>query len=98
MHFSIIIPVYNRPDEVEELLESLKEQSYKNFETIIVEDGSNLPCSEVVQAYAKYLDIKYHFKQNTGPGDSRNFGMAKTKGDLLVFFDSDCIIPPFYFE
>ena len=97
MFYSIIIPVYNRPDEVNELLESLSKQSYKNFELIIVEDGSSIPCKVIVDAYATDMDIKYFFKENSGPGDSRNFGMEKANGEMLVFFDSDCIIPPDYF-
>ena len=96
--YSIIIPVYNRPHEVEELLESLKDQSYKDFEVMIIEDGSTEPCDQVVQRYENKLNIKYHYKQNSGPGDSRNTGMSKASGQYLIFFDSDCIIPPDYFE
>ena len=96
--YSVIIPVYNRPGEVAELLESLKRQTYSNFELVIIEDGSTEPCEEVAQQYATALDIKYFYKENSGPGDSRNVGMAKAVGDYLVFFDSDCIIPPDYFR
>ncbi len=98
MKYSVIIPVFNRPDEVEELLESLAKQSYKNFELILVEDGSTLPCKSIADSFSDALDIKYFFKENSGPGESRNYGMAKATGDMLVFFDSDCIIPPKYFE
>ena len=97
MFYSVIIPVYNRPGEVEELLDSLNIQTYKNFEIIIVEDGSTEPCKTVVDRY-KDLKIEYYFKDNSGPGDSRNFGMAKATGDFLIFFDSDCIIPENYFQ
>ncbi|MEM9836281.1 MAG: glycosyltransferase [Bacteroidota bacterium] len=96
--YSIVIPVYNRPVEVEELLESLLEQTYDNFEVIIVEDGSSDPCLEVVKRYREQLDIQYFFKENTGPGDSRNFGMNKATGDYIVLFDSDCLIPEQYFR
>ncbi len=96
MEFSIIIPVFNRPDEVEELLESLTEQEYPRFEVIIVEDGSTNKCDHIVKSYADKLDISYFFKENTGPGTSRNYGAERAKYDYLVFFDSDCIIPPNY--
>ena len=97
MFFSLIIPVYNRPDEVEELLESLSKQDYnEDFEVIIIEDGSSLCCSSVVDKYMHSLSISYFFKENSGPGDSRNFGMSKAKGDYFIIFDSDCIIPPQY--
>lgn len=98
MLFSVIIPVYNRPQEVEELLDSLTQQTQKNFELVIVEDGSSEDCRSVVDRYTDQLDIRYFYKDNSGPGDSRNFGMAKAKGDYLLFFDSDCLIPPHYFE
>lgn len=98
MLFSVIIPVYNRPQEVEELLDSLSKQTQRNFELVIVEDGSTDDCKAVVERYASQLDIRYFYKDNSGPGDSRNFGMAKAKGDYLLFFDSDCLIPPHYFE
>ncbi|WP_418264891.1 glycosyltransferase [Flavobacterium faecale] len=97
MFFSLIIPVYNRPDEVEELLESLAHTTYKgNFEIILVEDGSTLRCEEVVKMYSHKLTISYYYKENSGPGDSRNFGMRKAKGDYFIIFDSDCIIPAQY--
>jgi glycosyltransferase involved in cell wall biosynthesis len=96
-YYSVIIPVYNRPQEIEELLESLSKQSVKNFEVIIVEDGSTLPCREVVERFAGELPITYHAKPNTGRSDSRNMGMQLAKGDYFIFFDSDCIIPPDYF-
>lgn len=96
--YSIIIPIYNRPDEAEELLESLAKQTYKNFDILMIEDGSTQDCSNIVKSYSNELDIKYHFKANSGPGDSRNVGMSMATGDYLIFFDSDCIIPPQYFE
>ena len=97
MFFSLIIPVYNRPDEVDELLESLSQQDYSdNFEVVIVEDGSSLRCDEVVRKYAGKLHLSYSFKENSGPGDSRNYGMKKASGDYFIIFDSDCIIPNSY--
>jgi dephospho-CoA kinase len=97
MYFSIIIPVYNRPDEVNELLASLSNTSYpKDFEIVIVEDGSTLKCKSVVEAYQSKLNIAYYYKDNSGPGDSRNFGMNVAKGDYFLIFDSDCIIPEQY--
>jgi len=97
MFFSLIIPVYNRPDEIHELLESLVLQDFKqDFEVVIVEDGSSVPCAEVVQQFTSHLNISYFLKPNSGPGDSRNFGMQQAKGDYFIIFDSDCIIPPQY--
>ena len=97
MLFSLIIPVYNRPDEVDELLDSLSQQNYKdNFEVVIIEDGSTLRCDDVVRKYAGKLHLSYSFKENSGPGDSRNYGMNKAKGDYFIIFDSDCIIPNGY--
>lgn len=97
MIFSLIIPVYNRPDEVDELLESLSKSDYNEaFEIVLVEDGSSIPCKEVVKTYQGKLNISYYFKPNSGPGDSRNFGMLKAVGDYFIIFDSDCIIPSNY--
>ena len=97
MLFSLIIPVYNRPDEVDELLESLSLQDYTdNFEVVIVEDGSSMRCDDVVRKYAGKLHLSYSFKENSGPGDSRNYGMKKATGDYFIIFDSDCIIPKSY--
>lgn len=97
MLFSLIIPVYNRPDEVDELLESLSKLDYKeDFEIVIVEDGSSIKCDDVVRDYGGKLNISYYFKENSGPGNSRNYGMQKAKGDYFIIFDSDCIIPKTY--
>ena len=97
MFFSLIIPVYNRPDEVDELLESLTHSTYKEkFEIVLVEDGSTLLCKDVAQKYADQLQISYYYKENSGPGDSRNYGMKVAKGDYYIIFDSDCIIPAEY--
>lgn len=97
MYFSIIIPVYNRPDEIKELLESLLVSNYdKEYEIVIVEDGSTVTCSNEIENFKDKLNISYYFKENSGPGDSRNFGMKKSKGDYFIIFDSDCIIPKEY--
>lgn len=99
MKYSVIIPVYNRPDEVAELLDSLLAQTADNFETVIVEDGSTVPCREQVEtARAAGLDVKYYAKDNEGRSIARNYGMERATGDYFVFFDSDCVIPPTYFE
>ena len=97
MLFSLIIPVYNRPDEVDELLESLSKLDYnEKFEIVIVEDGSSVKCEEVIQKYNNKLTISYYYKENSGPGDSRNYGMKMANGDYFIIFDSDCIIPKEY--
>lgn len=97
MFFSIIIPVFNRPDEIDELLASLMKLEYnQNFEIVIVEDGSTIKSNTIIEKYSGKLDVSYYFKENTGPGDSRNFGMQKAKGDYFILFDSDCIIPKNY--
>ncbi|UGS20196.1 glycosyltransferase [Flavobacterium cyclinae] len=97
MYFSFIVPVYNRPDEIDELLESLtKFNSSIPFEVVIVEDGSSIPCNDVVEKYSNQLHISYYNKPNSGPGDSRNYGMKVAKGDYFIILDSDCIIPPDY--
>lgn len=98
MKFSIVIPVYNRPDEVDELLHSLTLQRYTDFEVIVVEDGSTISCKDVVDRYATSLDIHYFSKPNSGPGQSRNYGAERSKGEYLIILDSDCIIPEGYFE
>jgi len=96
--FSVIVPVYNRPQEVDELLASLVQQSSKDFEVLVVEDGSTVRCEEIAKRYDNKLSIRYFFKQNSGPGPSRNFGYERAQGEYFVVFDSDCIIPPEYFH
>lgn len=97
MYFSFIIPVYNRPDEIDELLQSLVHQTYTNdFEIVVVEDGSTVSCKDVVNKYINQLNVSYYFKKNSGPGDSRNYGMTVAKGDYFIILDSDCIIPENY--
>jgi glycosyltransferase involved in cell wall biosynthesis len=98
MVFSVIIPVFNRPDEIRELLQSLTTQTYQNFEVIIVEDGSDNPCVIVVDSFREQLDLHYFFIENVAQGFARNYGMKQAKGKYFVLFDSDCIIPSRYFE
>lgn len=98
IEFSLIIPVYNRPDEVQELLESLNEQTDQEFEVLIIEDGSTVKCEEVCKRYSDQLNLTYIYKPNSGPGPSRNFGMQKASGNYFIIFDSDCIIPPNYIK
>ena len=93
MKYSVIIPVYNRPDEVNELLESLTLQTCKDFEVVVVEDGSSIPCQEVVEKYSDRLDIHYYNKPNSGPGQTRNYGAERSHGEYLIILDSDCILP-----
>lgn len=96
--YSVIIPVYNRPDEIADLLESLATQTARNLEVIIVEDGSTKPCREVVRRYDGKVDVKYFFKDNEGRSIARNYGMERATGSYFIFFDSDCVIPADYFE
>ena len=96
MKYSIIVPVYNRPDEVDELLESLCSQTYKDFEVVIVEDGSQKPCKDVCDKYADILDLHYYLKENSGPGQSRNYGVERAKGDYVIILDSDVVLPTGY--
>ncbi len=96
--FSVIVPVYNRIDEVRDLLQSLSVQDNKNFELIIVEDGSSIPCKDVVEEYKGNVDVKYYFKENEGRSIARNYGLERATGDYFIFFDSDCVIPSDYFS
>ncbi len=99
LSYSFIIPVYNRPDEVEELLESLsKMEGNIPSEILIIEDGSTILCKEVCDKYAAVLDIEYFSKENSGPGASRNYGMQRAKGNYFIILDSDCILPPQYLK
>ena len=98
MRFSIIIPVYNRPQEVDELLESLCCQTVKDFEVVVVEDGSTEKCDTICQKYADRLPVSYYFKPNSGPGPSRNYGAERSQGDYLIILDSDVIVPDDYLE
>jgi glycosyltransferase involved in cell wall biosynthesis len=98
MFFSIIIPLYNRPQEIDELLYTLTRQSYTQFEVLVIEDGSVNDAKTIVNKYAHQLDIQYYFKENEGQGFTRNYGFARAKGDYFVVFDSDCLIPEDYLE
>lgn len=98
MKYSLIIPVYNRPDEVEELLESLVGQTFGDFEVVIVEDGSQQPCDHVVARYAEKLAVRYFVKSNSGPGQTRNYGAERADGEYLIVLDSDCVLPSGYLQ
>ena len=96
MKYSIIVPVFNRPDEVDELLQSLCKQQLKDFEVIIVEDGSERKCKDVCDKYAGILDLHYYYKENSGPGQSRNYGAERARGEWLIVLDSDVVVPKEY--
>ena len=96
MKYSFIVPVYNRPDEVDELLASLLTQTVTDFEVVIVEDGSSTPCKEVCDKYADRLRLYYYMKPNSGPGQSRNYGAERAKGEYLIVLDSDVVLPEGY--
>ena len=98
MKYSIIVPVFNRPDEVDELLQSLVCQTLKDFEVVIVEDGSQKPCKDVCDKYTDRLDVKYFMKNNSGPGQSRNYGAERAKGEYLIVLDSDVVLPEGYLK
>lgn len=98
MKYSIIVPVYNRPDEVDELLQSLCQQTVKDFEVLIIEDGSAKTCKDVCDKYANILILHYYAKENSGPGQSRNYGAERANGDYLIILDSDVVLPTNYLE
>ena len=98
MKYSIIVPVFNRPDEVDELLESLCSQTLKDFEVVIVEDGSEKTCKDVCDKYASILDLHYYYKDNSGPGQSRNYGVERAQGEYVLIIDSDVVLPTGYLE
>ena len=96
--YSIIVPVYNRPDEIDELLHSLTQQTYPHFEVLVIEDGSKETCQHVVANYASTLTVHYYQKENGGQGFARNYGFERAKGEFLIVFDSDCLIPKEYLQ
>ena len=98
MRYSLIVPVYNRPDEVDELLESLCSQTEQDFEVVIVEDGSQRDCRAIVEKYADRLEVQYFAKPNSGPGQSRNYGAERARGDYFIVLDSDVVLPRAYIE
>lgn len=98
MKLSVIIPVYNRPDEAEELLESMARQTDPDFEVLVVEDGSTVPCENVCSRFRDKLDLHYHALPRSGRSATRNYGMDHATGDYFIIFDSDCILPPQYIE
>ncbi|WP_223551808.1 glycosyltransferase family 2 protein [Aestuariivivens sp. NBU2969] len=99
LKYSFIIPVYNRPDEIQELLQSFVTlKTDIDFEVVIIEDGSTITSKEIVNTFSGKLDISYYFKENSGPGDSRNYGMQQARGNYFIILDSDCILPENYLE
>ena len=97
LHFSIIVPVYNRPKEIDELLQSLTKQDFEDdFEVLIIEDGSTDKSDDIVAKYKEQLSIQYFFKENSGAGASRNYGMQKANGNYFIILDSDVIVPTHY--
>ena len=98
MFFSIIIPLYNRPDEIRELLETLTQQTYKHFEVLVIEDGSTKDAAAIVQSFSDRLDVHYFVKPNSGQGFSRNFAFERAKGDYFIVFDSDILVPEDYLQ
>jgi len=99
LKYSFIIPVFNRPEEVKELLESFVKLDFNDsFEIVIIEDGSLEICEDVISAFNSTLDISYYYKENSGPGQSRNFGMQKARGNYFIILDSDCLLPVHYLK
>ena len=99
MKYSFIIPIYNRPEELDELLNSLISQTYEgDFEVVVIEDGSTITSEQICKKYQNDLSITYLSKPNTGPGDSRNYGMQRAQHDYFLILDSDCILPSHYLE
>ncbi|MBI2794943.1 MAG: glycosyltransferase [Ignavibacteria bacterium] len=96
MTYSIIVAVYNRPSELEDLLESLTTQTFTDFEVVVVEDGSSITSQNVCASYSKHLNVSYFTKPNSGPGPSRNYGCRRASADVFIFLDSDCMVPPEY--
>jgi glycosyltransferase involved in cell wall biosynthesis len=96
MFFSLIIPVYNRPQELDELLACVVEQTYTNFEVIVIEDGSVEKADQVANKYAKSLNLHYFFKENGGQGFARNYAFERAKGDFFIILDSDALIEANY--
>ena len=98
LKYSFVIPVFNRPDEVDELLDSLTHQSLSTFEVVVVEDGSQVPCHDVCARYVGKLDLHYFSKPNSGPGQSRNYGVERARGEYVIILDSDVVVPPGYLQ
>ena len=99
LRFSFIIPVYNRPEEIQELLQSFEAlEGTMVYEIVIVEDGSTKPSKTIVESFQNRLNISYFIKANSGPGDSRNYGMQRAKGNYFIILDSDCILPKDYLQ
>jgi glycosyltransferase involved in cell wall biosynthesis len=96
--YSVIIPVFNRPLEIQGLLESLRQQTQKNFEVVVVEDGSTEKCEHIVEKFKSDFPVRYAYRKNSGPSVSRNVGISLASGEYILFFDSDCLLPEGYFD
>ena len=99
VRFSFIVPVFNRPDELRDLLESflhLNNPDDVAYEIIIADDGSEPPLKEVAEAYSGTLPVRYFYKKNSGPGDTRNRAMQQAEGEYFIILDSDILLPEDY--
>src|SRR5476651_1316401 len=98
MFFSIIIPLYNRPQEIKELLETLVAQTYKQFEVLVIEDGSVHDAPDIVKSFEDKINVRYFVKPNAGQGFARNFAFERANGDYFIIFDSDVLVPENYLQ
>jgi glycosyltransferase involved in cell wall biosynthesis len=96
VHFSVIIPVYNRPQELDELLSCLQQQDFKDFEVIIIEDGSEISSKDIVKSYQSKLNLSYYVKENGGQGFARNYAFERANGNFFIILDSDALVEPDY--
>ena len=97
MKFSIIIPVFNRPDEINDLIQSIIDQKYRDLEIIVIEDGSSISSNDIINSFKNKINLQYHEISNQGPGLARNHGVKFAHAEWIIFFDSDCTIPKNYF-
>ena len=97
MKFSIIIPVFNRPDEINDLIQSIVDQKYRDIEIIVIEDGSSITSNDIINSFKNKINLQYHEISNQGPGLARNHGVKFANAEWIIFFDSDCTIPKNYF-
>lgn len=98
MLYSLIIPVFNRPDHIEALLKCLVKQTFRDFEILIIESGSSIKSDKIVETFSQQINIRYFFKGNDGQGFSRNYGMERAQGDYFVILDSDILLDENYLE
>lgn len=96
--YSLIVPTFGRPDEVDEFLESLTHQQYRNFEVIIADGTPRTSLGEVVLPYGEKLPVQFLYQEYLPVSDARNLGALEARGEYFIFLDSDCIIPPQYLQ